>query len=91
MRIQVVIEYDLANFHVTPRYCNFYEAERQLMDSFAALEAGSMVRLCVHSYSPARDYLGFTMRPDIWLQIIADDPAVAREWRNVFEPSEEIL
>jgi hypothetical protein len=91
MTIQTVIEYDLAKFHDTPKYYNFYEAERQLMDSFAGLEAGSMVRLRVHGYSPFKDYLGFTMRPDIILQIIANDPAVAREWRNVFEPPEEIL
>lgn len=86
MRIQVVIEYDLAEFDVRSQTCNFYEAERHLMDSFAAIEAGSMVRLRVHGYRPSRDYLGFTMREDIWLQIIADDPAVAREWRNVYEP-----
>jgi hypothetical protein len=88
--IQTVIEFDLAKFHDTPRYYNFAEAERQLMESFARLEAGSMVRLQVHGYSPFKDYLGFTMRPDIILQIIANDPDVAREWRRVFEP-EEIL
>lgn len=87
--IQTVIEYDLAKFHDRPRMYNFYEAERQLQDSFARLEPGSMVRLQVHGYSPFKDYLKFTMRPDIILQIIANDPDVAREWRNVFEPQPE--
>lgn len=90
MTIQTVIEYDLAKWHESPRNYNFYEAERQLLDSFARLESGSMVRLHVHGYSPFKDYLRFTMRTDIILQIIANDPDVAREWRRIFEP-EEIL
>lgn len=91
MTLQTVIEYDLAKFHDTSLYYNFHEAERYLRESFAGLEPGSMVRLRVHGYMPFRDYLGFAMRPDIILQIVANDPAVASEWRNVFEPSEEIL
>lgn len=91
MPIRTVVEYDLAKFHVGSRYYNFYEAERHLMDLFARLEAGCMVWLHVHSYSPARDYLGFTLRPDIWLQVIADDPDVAKEWWNVFKAQEDIL
>lgn len=90
MRIQMVIEYDLAEFHVNSRYCNLSEAERQLVESFARLESGSMVRLRVHGYSPFRHCLPFTLRSDIILQIIANDPDVAEEWRRVFEP-EEIL
>lgn len=90
MTVQTVIEYDLAKFHDSPRYYNFDEAQRQLAGSFDRLEPGSMVRLHVHGYSPFKDYLSFTMRPDIILQIIANDPDVAKEWRRVFEP-EEIL
>jgi hypothetical protein len=90
MTIQTVIEYDLARFQNGPRTYNFYEAERQLLESFARLDPGSMVRLHVHGYSPFKDYLKFTMRPDIILQIIANDPDIAKEWRQVFEP-EEIL
>lgn len=86
----MVIEYDLARFHDTPRFYDFGEAERYLTASFERLEAGSMVRLNVHGYYPFKDYLKFTVRPDIILQIIANDPDVAREWRRVFEP-EEVL
>lgn len=89
-QIQMVIEYDLAKFHDTPLFYDFGEAERHLVDSFNDLEPGSMVRLKVHSYVPFRDYLKFMLRPDIILQIIADDPHVAREWRQVFEPEEAL-
>lgn len=91
MRVQIIVEYDLAKFHDTSRYYNFHEAERNLREWFAGLEPGSWVRLRVHGYMPFKDYLGFAMRPDIRLQIVANDPAVAREWRNVFEPPKEIL
>jgi len=90
MKIQMVIEFDLARFHESPRQYDFSEAERHLIASFERLEPGSMVRLHVHGYYPFKEYLKFTMRPDIILQIIANDPDVAREWRQVFEP-EEVL
>lgn len=80
MPFQTVIEYDLALFHIAPRYCDFCEAHRQLIEPFAALKPGTMVRLHVHRYSPSESYLGFMRRSDIRLQIVAADSAVAEEW-----------
>lgn len=83
--LQTVIEYDLDDFVNDKGDHDFGEAHRHLSYRFAELESGSMVRLKVHKHMPLPGYIPCA-RPDIHLQIVSTDPAVAKAWRQMLEP-----
>ena len=88
--LQTVIEYDLDDFVTDRGEHDFAEAQRQLSPKFAELDPGSMVRLKVHRHRPMHGYMPCE-RTDIFLQIIAGDADVAKEWRQMLlEPEAPI-